>query len=319
MKFLLSSVVCCSLLCFAAAVRPLVFIHGLTDTYTSFSQFQGYLEADFPGIKVFSLDAYNGEESFKPLQEQIPVFAEMVKNITDEYGDITLVGHSQGAVISRAILQTTGNPHIHTLISLAAPAMGTFGIPNKNGTTGLLGLHVTSIVSKLCYGNNLPPLVRAIARKTLTDRFDGKLSLLLEKLLSGEEVSFCAYWKDPTPLFYPKYLEYSPILPYLNNELDHENSELYKKNFLGIQKLVLVGGPSDDVVKPWQSSQYTYYDEDVNVINKKDYNIYKEDTFGLKTLDERNDLSFCTVFSLHHNFFHVNRRVYEKCVKPHVE
>ena len=113
--------VCCSLFCFSFAVRPVVFIHGLTDSYKSFENFQAYLEDDFPGIKVFSLDAFNGNDSVEPIQDQIQVFSQMVQDITDEYGDITLVGHSQGAFISRAILQTTGNPHIHTLISLAAP------------------------------------------------------------------------------------------------------------------------------------------------------------------------------------------------------
>ena len=114
-------IVCFTIFSLSYAVRPLVFIHGLTDTYESFDTFQSYLEADFPGIEVFSLDAFNKDDSVEPIRDQIKVFSEMVRNITDEYGDITLVGHSQGAFISRAILQTTGNPHIHTLISLAAP------------------------------------------------------------------------------------------------------------------------------------------------------------------------------------------------------
>ena len=121
MTSLFFGILCCTIFSLSYAARPLVFIHGLTDTYKNFDIFQGYLEADFPGIKVFSLDAFNEDDSVEPIQDQIEVFSEMVRNITDEYGDITLVGHSQGAFISRAILQTTGNPHIHTLISLAAP------------------------------------------------------------------------------------------------------------------------------------------------------------------------------------------------------
>ena len=67
-----------------------------------------------------SLDAYNLDDSIQPIEIQIPVFSEMVRNITENYGNVTLVGHSQGAFIARAILQTSGNPHIHTLISVAA-------------------------------------------------------------------------------------------------------------------------------------------------------------------------------------------------------
>ena len=176
-----------------------------------------------------------------------------------------------------------------------------------------------NIISKLCYGNNLLPLVRNIARKHLSKLYDGRLSTLLDRLLSGEEVSLCGYWKDPTAEFFPEYLKYSPILPYLDNEIAHEKSDLYKENFLGVRKVVLAGGPGDGVVTPWESTQYGYFDENLQAVGMKDYFLYKNDSFGLKTLDERNDLTLCTVFMLHHNKFHRNKRVYRDCVKPHIE
>ena len=176
-----------------------------------------------------------------------------------------------------------------------------------------------SIISKLCYGNKISPVVRIIARKLLTNLYEGRLSTLLDRMLSGKEVSLCGFWNDPTPEFHQEYLKYSPILPYLNNEVAHEKSELYKQNFLGVRKLVLAGGPSDGVVTPWESTQYGYFNENLEAVEMKDYFLYKNDTFGLKTLDERNDLTLCTVFMIHHNHFHRNERVYQNCVKPHVE
>ena len=87
-------------------LRPLLFIHGLTSSHTRFDIYESFLKKDFPSLKVVSLDAFNWHESEQPLGLQIQVFSDMVRNITDQYGDVTLVGHSQGALISRAILQT---------------------------------------------------------------------------------------------------------------------------------------------------------------------------------------------------------------------
>ena len=157
-----------------------------------------------------------------------------------------------------------------------------------------------------------------IAKKALSKLFKGRLSHLLDTALSGKEVSLCGYWNDPTPEFHQEYLKHSPILPYLNNEVAHEKSEQYKQNFLGVRKLVLAGGPSDGVVTPWESTQYGYFNENLEAIEMKDYFLYKNDTFGLKTLDERNDLTHCIVFELHHNEFHRNKEAYDECVKPHV-
>ena len=118
--------------CCSTTIRPVVFIHGLSGTYKSMEFHEALLKADFPGIDVRSLNAFNGNESDQPIEHQIQVFSEMVRNITDEYGDITLAGESQGAFIARAILQTSDNPHIHTLLSLAGPGnfKNTFIHPN---------------------------------------------------------------------------------------------------------------------------------------------------------------------------------------------
>ena len=140
----------------------------------------------------------------------------------------------------------------------------------------------------------------------------------MNELLAGNTVSYCDFWKDPRPFFYPQYLKYSPILPYLNNEVPHEKSVFFKHNFLGLHKLVLVGGPDDNMIKPWQTTKFGFFDDKLNAVEMKDYFLYKLDTFGLKTLDERNNLTLCTVLSMPHTFFHLSHRVYKNCVKPHV-
>lgn len=46
---------------------------------------------------------------------------------------------------------------------------------------------------------------------------------------------------------------YSNYLPYINNEISGSYNKEYRKNFLKLKKLVLIGGPDDGVITPWQS------------------------------------------------------------------
>ncbi|KAG7261892.1 hypothetical protein CRUP_006308 [Coryphaenoides rupestris] len=49
-------------------------------------------------------------------------------------------------------------------------------------------------------------------------------------------------------------------------ERENPNSTEWKSNFLKIKKLVLVGGPDDGVITPWQSSQFGFYDNNETVV-----------------------------------------------------
>ena len=115
-------------------LRPLVMIHGLSGSYDVLEVLSNRVHQDFPNMEVFSLDAFNDAESFESLDKQVEVFGEMLLNITDEYGDITLLGFSQGGLVARAIVEMYGNPHIHTFISLSAPSKSLkFSVPFTKG------------------------------------------------------------------------------------------------------------------------------------------------------------------------------------------
>ena len=72
----------------------------------------------------------------------------------------------------------------------------------------------------------------------------------------GQKVSICNYWQDPNQK--DLYLQESIYLPYINNEIEHDNSQRYKANFVNLSRVILVGGPDDGVIQPWQSAQYRY-------------------------------------------------------------
>ena len=131
-----------------------------------------------------------------------------------------------------------------------------------------------------------------------------------------QAVSICDYWKDPTK--YESYLNASESLPYLNNEIHTYSSQRYKQNFESLKRLVLIGGPDDEVIIPWQSAHYGYYDSNLNIVLMKNQSLYKDNTFGLRTLDEAGRISMCTYSDVYHTHWIRNYTVYENCIKPYI-
>lgn len=49
------------------------------------------------------------------------------------------------------------------------------------------------------------------------------------------------------------YFKFSVFLPYINNELKSTNSSEFKDALTRLDKMVLIGGPNDGVITPWES------------------------------------------------------------------
>lgn len=67
----------------------------------------------------------------------------------------------------------------------------------------------------------------------------------------GQHTSVGNYWNDPHRQ--DLYFEFSSFLPYINNELRCANSTQFRENLLKLEQMVLVGGPNDGVITPWES------------------------------------------------------------------
>ncbi|XP_078788866.1 lysosomal thioesterase PPT2 isoform X2 [Oryzias latipes] len=129
----------------------------------------------------------------------------------------------------------------------------------------------------------------------------------------GQKLSVCGYWKDPHHT--SAYLRHNIFLPLLNGEKPHSNMKEWRENFLRIKKLVLIGGPDDGVITPWQSSHFGFYDCEENVVEMKNQEFYVKDTFGLQTLDARGDLSVCVQSGVKHVEWHSNFTVFTTCME----
>ncbi|CAJ1062841.1 lysosomal thioesterase PPT2-like isoform X3 [Xyrichtys novacula] len=113
----------------------------------------------------------------------------------------------------------------------------------------------------------------------------------------------------------PRYRNNNYFLARINGDRPDPKMKVWKENFLRIKKLVLIGGPDDGAITPWQSSLFGFYDEEENVVEMKDQNFYKEDLFGLKTLDDRGDISTCVHSGVYHTRWTYNRTVFNDCIE----
>ncbi|XP_054663364.1 lysosomal thioesterase PPT2 [Grus americana] len=263
--------------------RPVVIVHGLFDSPSDFRHLRAFINESHPGTEVTVLDLFDRGASLRPLWVQVEGFRSALAPIMANAADgIHLLGYSQGGLICRALLATTPDHNVRSFISLAAPQMGQYG--DTDYLKWLFPRHMKSNLYRLCY----TPL--------------------------GQGVSICNYWNDPHHR--DLYLNSSDFLAPLNDERLHPNASAWKRNLLRIQSLVLIGGPDDGVITPWQSSLFGFYDANETVREMRAQEVYLQDTFGLKTLEARGALGGCAVPGVGHTAWHSHRPVYERCIRP---
>lgn len=97
------------------------------------------------------------------------------------------------------------------------------------------------------------------------------------------------YWKDPFD--YDNYLRINTFLAYLNNEIAHENSSIYKNNMLSIGSFISVWSIIDTVIAPYQSASFEFYNTtaatekgELVIVDFINSDAYEADLIGLRTL-----------------------------------
>jgi len=133
----------------------------------------------------------------------------------------------------------------------------------------------------------------------------------------GQHTSVGNYWNDP---YHSKlYIQYSQYLPYVNNELSSNGSQQFKDALTKLKTMVLIGGPDDNVITPWQSSQFGYFDSNGTVMNLMERDIFKDDKIGLKTLYEKKKLKIITVPGINHFQWHLNASIIDNYILPYLD
>ncbi|KAK6469580.1 lysosomal thioesterase PPT2 [Huso huso] len=277
---------CCTLLLLIVlnavyCYKPIIIVHGLFDSSSDFKTLLGYINETHPGTNVTVIDLFDHSESLQPMWKQVEGFKDAIYPIMQNAAKgVHLICYSQGGLVCRGILSTLPDHNVDTFISLSSPQAGQYG-----DTDYLKWVFPTLVKTNLfhfCYTH------------------------------VGQGLSICNYWNDPH--HQDMYLNSSDFLAVLNNERENPDATVWKNNFLRIKKLVLIGGPDDGVITPWQSSHFAFYNENETVVEMRDQMVYLKDTFGLKTLDGRGDLVTYEMSGVQHTKWHSNQTVYTECI-----
>ncbi|XP_037814090.1 lysosomal thioesterase PPT2 homolog [Lucilia sericata] len=286
MKF--SGLVICFLmtgfLATVVAFKPVVILHGILSGSESMMSLQRFIESQHPGTKVYNCDLFSNWYSLENAWKQVSQFRDYLEAIQKLHPEgIIVIGYSQGGLLARATIQSMPNHNVKVFISLSSPQAGQYG-------TSFLHL-----------------IFPDLAAKTAFELFYSKV---------GQHTSVGNYWNDPNKQ--DLYLKYSVFLPYINNELKSTNSSEFKNALTHLDKMVLIGGPNDGVITPWESSHFGFYNGSFDVVpfNKRD--IYTADTIGLKTLADHGKLIIIVKPFVHHLTWHTNKRIIKEVILPHL-
>ena len=107
-----------------------------------------------------------------------------------------LIGHSQGALVTRGYIERYNDPPVHNYISWVGPHAGVYGVPAFN---------------TLC-----PDVTCPWIDDLVDDLLTSGASKATQKL-----ISFAAYWKDPLNM--TDYLADNILIADLNNEKATKN------------------------------------------------------------------------------------------------
>ncbi|XP_041963464.1 lysosomal thioesterase PPT2-like isoform X1 [Alosa sapidissima] len=266
--------------CSTEGYKPVIIVHGLFDGPKQFEILKRFITKSHPGTIVSVIDLYNHLFSLEPLWKQVEGFKNAVYPIMQSATDgIHLICFSQGGLVCRGLIATLDNHNVHSLILLSSPLAGQYG------DTAYLKL--------------FPKLLKSEIYHFCYTRW-------------GQRVSICNYWNDPHQR--DRYLKTGSFLAQLNGETAHQNSTRWRENVLRIKTLILIGGPDDGVITPWQSSLFGFYDKNENIVGMKDMDWYIKDVFGLKTLHSRGDLKEYIYSGVLHTKWHANYTVYNESI-----
>ncbi|KAF7653591.1 hypothetical protein LDENG_00081040 [Lucifuga dentata] len=262
--------------------RPVIIVHGILDGPKQFKMLSLFITKEHPGTEVSVIDLFDHLSSLEPMWKQVYGFRKAIYPIMQKAPDgIHLLCFSQGGLLCRALLSTTPDHNVHSFISLSSPQAGQYG--DSDYLRWMFPGSLKQTIFRICYST------------------------------VGQKVSICDYWNDPHHR--SRYLQSSKFLALLNGEKPHNDMKAWRENFLRIKKFVLIGGPDDGVITPWQSSHFGFYDSNEQIVKMRNQEFYMNDTFGLKTLDARGDVSFCVHSGVKHVYWHKNHTVFSSCIE----
>eukprot|EP00727_Mastigamoeba_balamuthi_P006811 m51a1_g2750 hypothetical protein (860) ;mRNA; f:955243-959822 len=270
-------VIAVALACTAHSYKPVVMIHGYgfgmpgAGTERDFAQMIGWLGQWHPGQPTYAIHCDDGDLSGKPLWTQIEDYALVIDAIIREHpGQFAegfhLVGHSQGSLVSRGLIEVHGYD-VDNYVTLAGIHSGTYG----HCDPVLPGANVTC-------------------------------SQVTEALYTDEQQrssSIANMWHDAadSELFLSK----NVFLPVLNNEVETNMSDLFRKNIARVNNIHLLASPGDEAVVPWISGLWGFWDAGAReMLPMQQQAPFVKDVLGIRDLYEQGRVHLVEVPGVRH-------------------
>lgn len=255
----------------AANAHPTVLAHGMGDSCFNDGMKQiTKLVGDTLGNYSVCVptgnrltDTTNG--FFMTMDDNVDVFASKIQADPALADGFNCVGLSQGNLLCRGYIHKYNNPPVKNFLSIHGPVGGVAGFP-KCDPDGLLG-PVCKPIAELC----------------------GDLSYTK---VSQNILFQIDYFRDPKRVGTDAYKEFSELAQW-NNEGNRVNAT-YKKNFIAVEKFIMVKAAKDTMIFPNDSEQWGHFADGSlkDIVAMKDTKWYTEDLFGLKTVDEAGKIFF---------------------------
>ena len=291
---------CCVLLLLlltsADAYLPIIMMHGVGSDAGEMNEIAKIIAKNHPNTTVTSLPLFENSPSAwdHPLQTQVDGVIDAIRKLVADDPEgyengYHLVCKSQGALTCRCVIEMMDDHKVEHFVSLAGPQMGVFGTAYFDGLEK--------------YG--LPEwFVKATAESMWLVAYNAL----------GQRISVGNMWRDFNHL--NSFEEHDEFIP----KFTAKATSAMRSNFIRLKKAVFcVGsGPSyDGGIEPWQTGAWGFWNADGVMQNMTEHNFYKNDTFGLRTLDETGRLNLTIVPNVSHSDWTGNDKIIETYVLPY--
>lgn len=188
-------------------------------------------------------------------EDQAKKACEIISSDSNYQNGFAIVSISQGGVLARYVIekcQAIPAGRVKKFISIGGPLAGTHQLPHC--FRGVVCHILNSFADWFCY--------KGYVQKTFGPSGYFRVSNHLKRFEKSKSVLFN-----------------------VNNHGDKYEAEA-KNKFSSLEKLVLIGFKRDTMISPEQSAFFAEFDKDHNLVEMKDTENYKKNSFGLKTLDD---------------------------------
>lgn len=269
-------------------LHPIFFLHGIDGYASDWDDAIAAINITNPGTFTYAFSEYEGDpDSFTRLNKQIADISKKMLEVVSENEVLmsdgyNLVCHSQGALICRCLMEYMSKHQVRHFVSLAGPQEGVYGY---------------DFLLDVGFFKDHPWIIDFTMEESHYILYSGIM----------QESSIGNMWQDP--LHQDEYLKYNGFLPKYNGlTASADDLANYKANFMRLHTATFYTGTFTDTeydggIEPYQTGNWGFYLANSNTTfqTMKERDLYKNDTFGLKSLDEAGNLTVIAVANVTHN------------------